>query len=663
MFGPHETNLGRDRALTERHTAYYARRALGGAGIIVVEEASVHDSDWPYERAPLAERCASGWNAIGEACVAHGAVVLAGLGHAGGQGTSHWNQHVMWAPSPVPEVATREVPKVLEQHEIDAVIAGFAAATTAAVGAGLHGVEINAGQFSLIRQFLSALTNMRGDGYGADRSRFARDVLKAVRAAAGDAVVGLRLSCDEMAPWAGLVPEAAATLATELAPFVDMITVVRGSIYTAWATRPDQHESAGFGIELARVIRTAVRESGSTIPVVAQGSIVEWAQAEWAIDSGAADAVEMTRAQLADAELVRKLRTNSSARIRPCLLCNQTCKVRDNRNPIVTCIVDPRTGHETEDPAEPAPATPSRRPLTIIGAGLAGLEAARWCAMRGGNVRVLEASERAGGIVRTAAVGAGRDRLAGIADWLVSECGVLGVHIETNHAVSNAELTTLHASGPVIVATGSTTGLLPFAIFDGAVVLDAAELLVRLRPHQAIAAPAEGAEVAERGQSRSLGSAGADHNHADDDDRALPAGPIAVWDPIGGPIGISIAERLAAGGHDVTLLTPDLLIGEKLALTGDLAPAQVRLHGAAITLVKRAIVRSVREGSIEIEDRFSGETSVIEAAALIACGHRLPDTTLDPGEDFVHAGDRIAPRTIHEAILEGRRAAIAVART
>ena len=68
LFGPHETNLGQARAISERHVAYYARRCAGGAGVLVTETASVHDSDWPYERAPLAQDCARGWAAVAAAC-------------------------------------------------------------------------------------------------------------------------------------------------------------------------------------------------------------------------------------------------------------------------------------------------------------------------------------------------------------------------------------------------------------------------------------------------------------------------------------------------------------------------------------------------------------------------------------------------------------------
>ncbi|MER5393048.1 2,4-dienoyl-CoA reductase, partial [Saccharopolyspora sp. NPDC002686] len=165
LFGPHETNLGRGRAISDRHVAYYQARAAGGAGVIVTETASVHASDWPYERAPLAAECAPGWAAVAEACRPHGTVVLAGLGHSGAQGSSAFSQQVLWGPSRVPDVVSRELPMEIEQEQIDELVAGFAAAAASAVRAGLHGVELEAGQFSLLRQFLSGLTNQRSDGY------------------------------------------------------------------------------------------------------------------------------------------------------------------------------------------------------------------------------------------------------------------------------------------------------------------------------------------------------------------------------------------------------------------------------------------------------------------------------------------------------------------
>jgi mycofactocin system FadH/OYE family oxidoreductase 1 len=622
MFGPHETNLGISRSFSPAHGAYYARRAAGGAGIIVLEEASVHPFDWPYERAPLAADCAESWRGVAETIRLGGSpLVLAAIGHSGGQGISHWSQHELWAPSAVPEVATREVPKVMEQADIDAVVSGFVAAARLAVTAGLDGVEVNAGQFSLVRQFLSGLTNMRADEYGSDRLRFAVEVLQAVRVAAGDAIVGLRLSIDELAPWAGIVPEAGVGIAVALAPFVDVITVVRGSIYSAALTRPDGHVESGFGIDLARQVRVALRAVDIDLPVIAQGSIVDVGQAARAIESGACDGVEMTRALLADADLVNKARAGQSARIRPCILCNQTCKVRDNRNPTVTCVVDPRTGFELTDSAEPTDRSAvTGRIVTVIGGGVAGLAAARMAALHGATVDIHERSSTFGGVARIASRGSGRSRLSLVVDWLISECESLGVHMHTDSSIATST-----GTGVTIVATGGVPAPLPFIVADGAHVVWSAELL-------------------------SVGPA------------SLPEGRVAVWDPIGGPIAISVAEWLVAEhGRQVVLITPDLLVGEKLALSGDLAPSQQRLHGAGIELVKRSLVRHVGVSGIEIEDRFSGGRSVIEATSLVACHHAVPDLTVDPDEHLAQIGDRVAPRTILEAMREANAAGVAAA--
>ncbi|HOS75754.1 MAG TPA: tRNA-dihydrouridine synthase, partial [Verrucomicrobiota bacterium] len=109
------------------------------------------------------------------------------------------------------------------------------------------------------------------------------------------------------------------------------------------ATRPDGHDEPGFNLGLVGQIREAV---AGRVPVFAQGSIVDVGQAEWAIDDGRCDGVEMTRAQIADPDLVRKLASGTPEQIRPCILCNQTCKVRDGRNPLISCVVEPRAGHE-----------------------------------------------------------------------------------------------------------------------------------------------------------------------------------------------------------------------------------------------------------------------------------------------------------------------------
>jgi len=601
MFGPHVTNLADEhRSFTARHTAYYQRRAQGGCGVIVTEGASVHDSDWPYERAPLAASCATGWAAIATACHAHGALVVAGLDHAGGQGSSAYNQRELWAPSRVPEVNSREVPKWMEAADIAAVVAGFGAAAATAVSAGCDGVEINAGQHSLVRQFMSGLTNQRDDVWGHDRLLFTREVIAAVRAAAGTTMLGLRLSCDELAPWAGITPEAAVEIAAALSDSLDYLVVVRGSIYSAEKTRPDFHEPTGFNIGVCRDVRAAVGDT----PVFLQGSVVEWGQAEWAIDDGACDGVEMTRAQIADPDLVAKLTADVADTVRPCIRCNQTCQVRDARSPIVTCVAEPSSGRETQDPDWYVP-TSRPRDVVVVGGGVAGLETARVAALRGHRVRLIEQADHLGGVAAAAGPG------GPLVQWLVNQCATAGVQIE----LGATDLVT--TAGEVVVqCTGAIPGTRSYEIADGAVVFDVLDV-------------ARGAE--------------------------LPDGQIALFDPIGGPIAIALAETL---GTRAILITQDQIAGNELSRTGDLAPANVRLQQQGATIERRSLLRAIRAGEIELEDRFSGIRRIVECSALVDCGFRLPTEPIAGAT--AQAGDCVAPRTIHEAILEARRVALAL---
>ncbi len=628
LFGPHVTNLGRRRALTDRHTAYYERRMAGGCGVVVVEEAAVHPSDWSYEHSPLAANCGAGWSAVAEAAARHGSVALAALGHTGGQGSSAYSQRELWAPSGVPEVNSREVPKVMEQADIDAVVTGFGEAAELAVRSGLHGVEVNAGQHSLVRQFLSGLTNLRGDDYGADKLRFAREVLTTVRAAIGPGkVLGLRLSCDELAPWAGLTPESAAEVAAVLAEHVDHLVVVAGSIFSVQATRPDTHVPAGFNLDLVASIRTAVDGRAA---VVAQGSIVDVAMAEQALADGRCDLVEMTRAQVADAALARKAAADPTA-IRPCILCNQTCQVRDARNPVVTCVVDPRSGHETLDPDTEAGGAAHPSDVWVVGGGVTGLEAARVLAARGHLVRLTERSPALGGVLRVAAAADGRAPLARIADWLESECRRLGVDLQTGTEASPEQVEAASAAGTrIVLATGGHDLRPRCEVADDAVVVPVARVL------EAVA--------------------------AGDAHGALPAGPVLVDDPIGGPVGVAIAETLAHAGRHVELATPDVIAGQLLSRTGDLAPANVRLAQAGVVVHKRVVLQRVDAEGAHLHDRYTGERTVVPCAAVVDAGHRVPDDSLwaATGSRHARAGDAIAPRTVHEAVLEARRAALAV---
>ncbi len=642
VFGAHVTNLGSGRSLGPRHVAYYRERAAGGAGVVVTETASVHPSDWPYERAPLASACAPGWQALAEACRPFGTLVLASLGHSGAQGSSAYGQEALWAPSPVPDAVSRELPRAMEDDDVTALVAGFADAAGRAVESGLGGVEVDIGPRSLLRQFHSGLTNHRDDAYGSDRLRLTREVLGAVRERVGPGtVVAARLCADELAPWAGITPDQARDHVIALAPLLDVVTVVRGGPFSTAFERPDAHTPPTFNRALCRDLRAAA--AGSVL-VVLQGSVVDPADAQAALDDGTADLVEMTRAQVADPRLVRLVRAGTPERVRPCIRCNQACQVRDARNPLVSCVGEPRSGYETGEPEVAAPevaapevarqpsavpvrgSTGPRRPaVVVVGAGVAGLECARVLAQRGRRVRVLERTSAVGGMAARVAVGPGRTPLDALAAWLEAECRALGVALETGTDVTASDLDRAVAGGEaVVLATGSRPGPLPFAAGDGVAVLDAPTAL-------------------------------------DGSPDALPAGPVVVHDPVGGPVGVAMAEWLAAEGRAVSLVTPDPVAGTLLSLTGDLADANARLQRAGVRRELRARLRGVAAGTAVVEHVWTGERHDVPCAVVVDCGPRLPDDTLAavrPG--LPRAGDCVAPRTVLEAVLEGRRRALEV---
>jgi 2,4-dienoyl-CoA reductase (NADPH2) len=622
MFGAHETNLGNDRSLGERHVAYYAARAAGGAGILVTETASVHPSDWPYERSPLAPSCGPGWTSIASACRPFGTLVLAGLGHSGGQGSSAYSQSVLWAPSRVADVVNREMPLEMETGEVESLVAGFAAAARLVAASGLDGVELDVGAFSLLRQFHSGLTNLRSDAYGADRLRLTRQVIDAVRGELGaERIVSVRLCCDELAPWAGITPEHAAEHVAELAQSVDVMVIVRGGPFSTSAYRPDGHTPSDFNLELCAAMRAA---AGGASLVALQGSVIDASSAQRALDDGVCDLVEMTRAQIAEPRLVSLVRHDHPDRVRPCILCNQACQVRDVRNPIVSCIGEPRSGYETTDAAPDTAAFASGAAL-VVGAGVAGLECARVLAGGGIEVRVVERSSRPGGMLRTAALLPGRERAASLVEWLIAECERLGVVIETGIEATPDDLDGARARGTwLVLATGSRSAPPAFAADDSCLVLDGPALL-------------------ESGR------------------HSLPEGPVLVHDPVGGPIGVGVAEWLAGSVDEVALVTPDQIAGTLLSRTGDLADANTRLQRSGVRRELRSLLRSVREGEALLEHVWTGEQRRVPCRSVVDCGHRLPDDRLASARvDLARAGDCVAPRTALEAVLEGRRRALEI---
>ena len=627
VFAAHQTNFATHHRFEKRHAAYYGARAAGGAGLIVLEPSAVHPSDWPYEYAIFGyePRVTEGYRLVADAVHRHDALVLAQLTHSGMQGSSHYSQRPLWAPSPVPEVNSREMPKEMEAEDIAAVIEAFAEAARHAMAGGLDGVEINAGQDSLIRQFLSPLTNQRGDDHGGElenRLRFARAVIAAVRiAVGGEATVGLRLSGDEYAPWAGIKPEDAAEIAGLLTASgqIDFVSVTSGSIYTAHLTRPGLYAPPGFAAHLAAGIKAAV-----SVPVFAQGSIVDPQMAAGLIEQGRADAIEMTRALIADPDLPHKIRDGDPASIRPCILSNMDNIIGLVQNPRLSCVNNPAAGYEGTPEFLPLTRAPLHYRVMVVGAGPAGLEAARVAALRGHTVTIYERGERLGGALRLAANAPGRARLALAADWLEAEVRKLNVTIRTGVEVTPEHVRS-EAPDAVIVAVGGRPGAYPRLTFD--------ESTPVLSPRDVM--------NGELPQAR---------------------GKAVVLDAIGDQVGMGVTERLAEQGWQVDVVSSDMFIGQRLTASMELTPWNQRAAAKGVTFRPQVTVEQVARGRVCGVDCFDRRPVEIDDVDLVvAVAHEVPDEDLyfalkEAGHRVFRAGDCVAPRYMSHAILEGYRA-------
>ena len=457
MLTSHEPAYPEDGMPKARYRAYHAERAKGGIALTMTAGSAAVSKDSPpvFNNLLVYKDEVVPWvRELTDAVHEHGAAVMIQLTHLGRR--TRWDKG-FWLPVVSPshsrEAAHRSFPKKLEDWDIERIINDYADAAERMKAGGMDGIELMA-YGHLVDQFWSPLTNELEGPYGGsldNRLRFTFDVLKAIRKRVGpDYIVGIRYTGDETLE-GGITKENGIEISKRLkaSGLIDFLNVVRGHIDTdAGLTDviPIQGMANSPHLDFAGEIRAA-----TNFPTFHAAKIPDVATARHAIASGKVDMVGMTRAHMTDPHIVRKIIEKREEDIRPCVGANY-CLDRIYQGGSAYCIHNAATGRELSMPHSIAKAD-VRKKVVIVGAGPAGLEAARVAGERGHEVVVFEAAADPGGQVRLTAQNHRRREMISIIDWRMGQCGKLGVTFRFN---TWADVAAVLAETPdvVIIATG-----------------------------------------------------------------------------------------------------------------------------------------------------------------------------------------------------------------
>ena len=457
MTTSHEPAYPEDGMPKQRYRAYHVERAKAGIALTMTAgSATVSRDSPPVFNNILAYRdeVVPWLKDLADACHEHGAAVMLQLTHLGRR--TSWSK-ADWLPVVSPsherEASHRSFPKKMETWDMERITRDYADAAERMQAAGLDGIELQA-YGHLMDQFWSPLTNELDAPYGGsldNRLRFTFEVLGAIRKRVGaEFIVGVRYTADECLP-GGLTREEGFEISRRLRDcgMVDFLNVIRGHIDTdAGLTDviPVQGMRSSPHLDFAGEVRAA-----TGFPTFHAARIQDVTTARHAIASGKLDMVGMTRAHMADAHIVRKIMLGKEDSIRPCVGAN-FCLDRIYQGGEAYCIHNAATGRELDMPHD-VPAAPVQRKVVVVGAGPAGLEAARVAAERGHAVLVFEAASQAGGQVRLTAQSPRRREMLGIIDWRLAQCEQRGVGFRFN-TLADAQAVLAEAPDVVIVATG-----------------------------------------------------------------------------------------------------------------------------------------------------------------------------------------------------------------
>ncbi len=601
---------------TDRLIAYWEAKAAGGTALVATGVTPVHNSigiGVPFHNPRFVEVYAR----AAEAVRRHGSAFVVQLWHPGAQAGGPGR--ASWAPSPWATPREWNVAHGMTKAEIEEMIEAYAFAATQVKEAGCDAIEIHGAHGYLITEFASGFSNHRDDEYGGsleNRARFVDEVVQAVRSAVGsEYTVGMRFTADEFIE-GGLTIEQSQRILAPIARSgnLDYLNISVGNYHTMETIIAPMYFPLGSFVHVAAGIKEVC-----DIPIFAVGRINDPQQAEDIIAAGYADMVAMNRAIIADPEFANKAREGRVEEIRKCTACNEGCWGRGSMGlPLgIGCIVNPQIGFERETVLVPAE---TKKRVTVIGGGVAGLETARVAAERGHTVTVYEKGESLGGLVNIAAKAPLRIDIAEPVRYYTHQMQRLGVDVRLG-VTATAEMILGDQPDAVVIATGSLPAY-PTDIpgLDTATVREVREVY----------------DAPDALGQRVLILAEEYHQQA-----------------------LSTADFLAAAGKDVEVVVRRRYAGDEVE-HNTIVMLYPMLLEKGVKLTPLSWARSVNGRTVTLYNLYTDEEWTVEADAIVvALGGKANDTLVSALEGQVKelhtVGDALAPRRIMYATRDGNR--------